>query len=484
MERRGHYYSDDLFQQLLCTQPLHALPGMCANFHASNIPRISAKLLSQEQFVTLFEQLNRPVVVTDALDHWALRGCDLTDLAQRLGEAPMRATSATAAMPAAFSMSEYLQYIAQTRDEVPFYLFDRNFASLDLSPSDSAASCTLEEQYSLPAYFDPACRPSTDLFRLLGTDRPDYRWLVLGPPRSGSIYHIDPNQTHAWNAVLKGRKKWIFYPPHTQPPGVVRSEDSSEVTVPISTAEWLRSFWAFHLERREPGMARTGHGCGLHSIYRDLFAHCSQDGSHRLVSLPALAPAAIPAPLVASDAPLECTQAEGELIFVPHNYWHMVLNLEASLALTHNYVSSSNLADVLAFLRDTPEQISGIRDRVQAVATLDPSASDRSGSCSDSSSYGAQLAAGLYEAFLEKLSAAMSREDIAAALDASYKVSARRQSEARAQARGSKDRKRAVASELEAQEGRSKKPCCSAESADAEHKSSAFSFGFAIAVEQ
>jgi len=37
--------------------------------------------------------------------------------------------------------------------------------------------------------------------------------------------------------------------------------------------------------------------------------------------------------------------------------------LDESLALTHNYVSTSNLSDVLRFLRDKTDQISGVRDR-------------------------------------------------------------------------------------------------------------------------
>merc|ERR1711991_638140 len=91
----------------------------------------------------------------------------------------------------------------------------------------------------------------TDLFHLLGSQRPDYRWLVIGPKRSGSIFHIDPNQTHAWNAVIRGRKKWIFYPPHITPPGVMCSDDGADVTVPLSTGEWLLTFWKYHLECRK-----------------------------------------------------------------------------------------------------------------------------------------------------------------------------------------------------------------------------------------
>ena len=54
---------------------------------------------------------------------------------------------------------------------------------------------------------------------MLGDDRPDFMWLVIGPERSGSPFHLDPYKTSAWNAVLEGRKRWWLYPPDVEPPG-------------------------------------------------------------------------------------------------------------------------------------------------------------------------------------------------------------------------------------------------------------------------
>ena len=64
----------------------------------------------------------------------------------------------------------------------------------------------------------PACF-AEDLLAALGQQRPDHRWLIWGPARSGSTFHKDPNATSAWNAVVRGRKRWILYPPSAQPPG-------------------------------------------------------------------------------------------------------------------------------------------------------------------------------------------------------------------------------------------------------------------------
>ena len=98
------------------------------------------------------------------------------------------------------------------------------------------------------------------------------------------------------------------------------SKDGADVTVPLSIGEWLLSFWPFHLQaRQDPDPCRR---------------------------------------------PLETIVEPGQVIFVPHGFWHMVINLDESIAITQNFVSESNLADVLLFLKTTPEQISGVRDRV------------------------------------------------------------------------------------------------------------------------
>ena len=85
--------------------------------------------------------------------------------------------------------------------------------------------------------------------------------------------------------------------------------------MPLSTGEWLLSFWPAHLEAKKNPDPRL--------------------------------------------RPFEAVVEEGEILFVPHGYWHMVVNLEDCIAITQNYVSTSNLSDCLRFLREKPDQISG-----------------------------------------------------------------------------------------------------------------------------
>lgn len=60
----------------------------------------------------------------------------------------------------------------------------------------------LLKDYSIPYLFQE------DFFDILETDqRPPFRWLIIGPERSGASWHVDPALTSAWNTLLSGRKR-------------------------------------------------------------------------------------------------------------------------------------------------------------------------------------------------------------------------------------------------------------------------------------
>src|SRR5690242_18464752 len=102
-------------------------------------------------------------------------------------------------------LGSFLEYSKEALDEDPLYLFEKNCGP------------RLDGKYSVPPYF----ARERDLFGLLDEDkRPDYRWLIAGGACSGSAFHIDPNGTSAWNAVLSGSKKWLLAPKAIKIPGV------------------------------------------------------------------------------------------------------------------------------------------------------------------------------------------------------------------------------------------------------------------------
>ena len=79
----------------------------------------------------------------------------------------------------------YLDYMDNTSDESPLYLFDHLFVEkMNLTLGTNGDYCV------------PECF-GQDLFASLGANRPDSRWLIIGPERSGSTFHKDPNATRS-----------------------------------------------------------------------------------------------------------------------------------------------------------------------------------------------------------------------------------------------------------------------------------------------
>ena len=113
--------------------------------------------------------------------------------------------------PVSFTMDHYIRYSNDTRDELPLYIFDKKFADKvpqlrkDYEvPTSSPPSSFLFPPPSPPPSLPPPLFSNNplqvpnyfqeDFFSVLDK-RPDFRWLVAGPSRSGSSFHVDPNST-------------------------------------------------------------------------------------------------------------------------------------------------------------------------------------------------------------------------------------------------------------------------------------------------
>ncbi|XP_042017280.1 F-box protein At5g06550-like [Salvia splendens] len=283
------FYSDYLFQSWLCAN-LEMKPEWVER---DNIVR--RRGISVDEFISSFEEPNKPVLLEGCLDKWpAMEKWDREYLVEVCGDEQFSVG------PVQMKLGDYFRYSDQVKEERPLYLFDPKFA--EKVPQ-------LGMDYGVPEYF------SEDLFSVLGSERPDYRWIIIGPAGSGSSFHIDPNSTSAWNAVVRGSKKWVLFPPDVVPPGVHPSPDGAEVACPVSIIEWFMNFYS---------------------------AMKSWEKS-----------------------PIECICKAGEVIFVPNGWWHLVINLEDSVAITQNFASRRNLLNVLDFLKrpNASSLVSGTRDR-------------------------------------------------------------------------------------------------------------------------
>jgi len=285
-------------------------PFQCAhtplNHYALNIPRPNeiARLsdLSYDEYAETW--VDKPFILTTPVKQWPVYGTwTLESLLEKFPDTKFRAEAVD------WPMKKYMSYMHDNADESPLYLFDRAFAE-KMNIDITAAPRSKEA-----AYWSPTCF-GDDLFSVLGDHRPDCRWMIMGPKRSGSTFHKDPNATSAWNAVLTGSKYWLMFPagPGIEPPpGVIVSEDQSEITSPLSIAEYMLTF--HELARQTPG--------------------CKEGICY-----------------------------SGEVLHVPSGWFHLVLNLEDSLALTQNFVPRKKLPDVLGFLRDQRSEVSGFKEDV------------------------------------------------------------------------------------------------------------------------
>ncbi|KAH0831681.1 hypothetical protein AYO21_12032 [Fonsecaea monophora] len=282
-----YVFSDALYRPFQCSRT--PLGPYVSNIPLQNeIPRL--KDVSPEEFNDSW--VGRPFILTAPVKKWRVfETWDLQHLLAKYGHVSFRCEAVD------WPLTTYVGYMESSQDESPLYLFDRAFVE----------KMGLQDAYEPPEAFQE------DFFTLLKDQRPDRRWLIIGPERSGSTFHKDPNATSAWNAIIRGSKYWIMFPSSILPPGVYMSQDQSEVTSPLSIAEWLLSY---HAE------ARAMSGC-LEGICR-----------------------------------------EGEVLHVPSGWWHLVVNLEPAIAITQNFVPRAHVPSTIRFLRDRADQVSGFSDKV------------------------------------------------------------------------------------------------------------------------
>lgn len=239
------FYSDEIFQSFYCSH-IDLLDCFDSSVEEDNIPRVHWRDMSDERFRAEFGVPNRPVIITGMMEEWPCFGKgEHTDSAwNQANWSRLYGEMEFAIGRYKMKLNDYFSYMnGISSDESPLYLFDSKFG--DKAPP-------LLDQYTVPSFF------ARDLFNLLadGTPegekvRPSYRWILVGPARSGSTYHKDPNHTSAWNALISGEKKWIMYPPDQTPPGVFPTANAAEVVTPISVAEWFINNYSEHRSRIE-----------------------------------------------------------------------------------------------------------------------------------------------------------------------------------------------------------------------------------------
>ncbi|KNC52634.1 bifunctional arginine demethylase and lysyl-hydroxylase psr-1 [Thecamonas trahens ATCC 50062] len=217
-----------------------------------------------------------PCLLIGATDDWkAMRKWNRAKFSKRFGSSRFDVGSYNHTY---MTYEQYLRYCDTNTDDSPLYIFEPQYAT---------KFPKLLKEFSIPKYFTPE---DMDLQSCMDDDpRPYYRWVLMGPVRSGTGIHQDPHMTSAWNALIQGHKRWCMFPPHIK--GSIVKPKKGE---PDSGIYWF------------------------HSVYPRLVDRADELGM------------------------IECVQGPGEIIFVPAGWWHVVLNLDFTISVTQNHVTDFN----------------------------------------------------------------------------------------------------------------------------------------------
>ena len=256
-----------------------------------HIDRVHCSSLSVADFVTRYENTNTPLIIADVpeIENWkaAEQWISWDWMSEAMGQRLFKCGEDDDGYKVKIKLDYFLKYLRKNQDDSPLYIFDTCFED------DKVSSGAVLDGYKPPSYF------AEDFFALVGEKkRPPYRWFLVGPARSGTCVHTDPLATSAWNTVLRGRKRWVLFPPST----LKRVAKALDVIEKGEDDEAVNYFVDF-LPR-----LRMKYGSELQTI--------------------------------------EFTQYPGETVFVPGGWWHAVINLDDTVAITQNFCSRANFVSV------------------------------------------------------------------------------------------------------------------------------------------
>ncbi|CAE7335473.1 jmjd6-b [Symbiodinium sp. CCMP2456] len=278
-QRRPNWKEADWKVHSFARLNLGAIYGRCMD----NIARVDVQDEKYKNFGREYQSRSVPALINGAMNRWPAMGrWSMENFAADFGHQKIICDHRFGIR---MRFNDFRDYMAEQEDDTPLYLFDHAFGEY---PSTK----NLLSEYEVPEAFQ------SDLLAELGTLRPPFRWLLLGPRRSGSTLHKDPLGTSAWNALVFGKKLWVLFPPST-PPELLRPEADTDFSEESASC-WFLHWWKSARARAWPEQF----------------------------------------------TPIEFLQQPGEVVFVPARWWHAVLNLEDSLAVTQNFCNEWNVGNV------------------------------------------------------------------------------------------------------------------------------------------
>jgi histone arginine demethylase JMJD6 len=211
------------------------------------------------------------------------------------------------------TVKEYQRYCENNADgdAVPLYVFDPEILTATFVVDDDTSSATGKKENGRivsDEFSTPACFQNDAMGCINGTE---YRplppaWLLLGVARSGTPIHDHPC-TVAWNALLVGCKLWCCLPPDVDESLLLLNlEEDGEGDFDLAAIDWFQQ-WKKDDKLQLPESAKI------------------------------------------------ILQRPGEVVFVPAGWFHVVLNVETSTAISVSLTLRRDLNAAIALLVQSDE---------------------------------------------------------------------------------------------------------------------------------
>jgi histone arginine demethylase JMJD6 len=247
-----------------------------------NVDRVHIDDLTVEDFMERYEKPSIPCILVGCSENWdAMSKWNFPDLIKKFKRCKLKVGEDDEGYPLKLKLKYFIEYLIFNKDDSPLYLFQSGIESRKKIKE-------IVKDYSVPKYFQD------DYFKILGADnRPPHRWLLMGPKRSGSTIHIDPLSTSAWNTSVQGHKRWVLFPPSCTKE-FVKGKKYKQKGDDDEAIHYMRY------------------------MYPQIIKNENVEKKHEFIQRP------------------------GETVYVPGKWWHCVLNLDDTIAITQNYCNRGN----------------------------------------------------------------------------------------------------------------------------------------------
>lgn len=264
------------------------IPSLTHLKEMDTLPRISCNI-SAKEFHEKYEHERRPVMLEGCDKDWPAREnwVNVEKLYHRFDNS----SKWRAQIHTGDTLEDdvlWSTFVDTTQTNEQYYIFDQ---------LDHPAGKLVENDYITPKPFK-----ESDVYRHFDKFPEDYgtlRWFCVGKKGTGTMPHMDPVMTDAWNSLVSGHKWWIIYPSELEASEPVECQSDCSIDSP-QPYDWYANVGV--------NAART--------MYQN------------------------------EQKPYHVLQRPGETIYVPYGRVHSVFNVDDTIAVTANFGSISNLPNV------------------------------------------------------------------------------------------------------------------------------------------